>query len=310
MKAISIDAYGPPEVLKLVEMPMPKIKANEVLVKNVVASINPYDWMVRNGSMWFMAGFKFPKILGGETAGVVAEVGHAVKEFRVRDRVIVFLGRAGGYAEYVAVSESKVIALPNGVSFRYGAALPIAATTALDALYELGKIKRGDHVLINGAYGSVGSFAVQLAKEVGAHVTAVCSGVNFDGVKQLGADEVIDYTKTNFTENGKKYDLIFDTPSVLKFSDTKKSLKENGILINTLPSPLGMINMALNAVRKQKFKIIFADPTKLKIVKLVQWVSEGKLKVVIDREYPLDKMAEAHHHSETKHAKGKIIVNF
>ena len=310
MKAISLDAYGPPEAFKLVEMPMPKIKANEVLVKNVVASINPYDWMVRNGSMWFMAGFTFPKILGGETAGVITEVGPAVKEFKVDDRVIVFLGRAGGYAEYVAVQESKVIPLPEEVTFSYGAALPIAGTTALDALYELGKIKLGDHVLINGAYGSVGSFAVQLAKSAGAHVTAVCSGVNFDGVKQLGADETIDYAKTNFLDNGKRYDIIFDTPSVLKFDDAKKSLKGNGMLISTLPSLLGMINMALNAVRKKKFKIIFADPTKPKILKLAQWVREGKLNVIIDREYPLEKMAEAHRHSESKHAKGKIIVNF
>ena len=198
MKAIVIQRYGPPDVLKVVELPTPTPKAGEVLIENKAISINPYDCMARNGDMKMLEGFRFPKILGGECAGEVVETGVGVNDFRKGDRVIAFTGRNGAYREFVNLAATKCVALPDGVSFAEGASLPIAGTTAYDALHRLGKITSNQHVLIYGAYGSVGSFAVQIAKLAGAKVTAVCSTSSVEKVRALGTDDVIDYTKDNF----------------------------------------------------------------------------------------------------------------
>lgn len=310
MKAILIYKYGKPENLTLVDLPLPRPKANEVLVQNMVASINPYDCMVRSGSMWFMEGFRFPKVLGGESAGIVKEVGEKIKSFKAGDRVIVYTGRGNAYAEYVAVPEVMVTVLPETLSYSEGAALPIAGSTAYDALHVLGNIKPGQRVLIYGAYGSVGSFAVQLSKLAGAFVTGVCSTSNLSGVKALGADEVIDYTTSDFKTSIKKFDIIFDTPSVLKFREVKHLMTETGILIATLPSPGNMFYQLISTKKGKKVTTVFAKPTIQKIDYLSNLVSERKLKVILDKEYPIEQIAEAHHYSETKRAKGKIIVRF
>lgn len=308
MKAVIIRSYGPPDVFEMVELPNPAPRAGEVLIKNKSISLNPYDCMARNGEMKMLEGFRFPKILGGECAGEIEDIGASVQNFKKGDRVIAFLGRGGAYSEYVTMSAAKCVALPEGVSFVAGASLPIAGTTAYDSLHLLGNIKRGNHVLIYGAYGSVGSFALQIAKLAGAKVTAVCSTSSVEKVRALGADEVIDYTKDNFLNSDKRFDIILDTPCVLHFGLAKKILTERGILIGTMPSPGGMFTQFMSTFSKKKYKIIFADPTPEKIARLAAWVAEGKLNVIVDREYGFNELSDAHRYSETKRAKGKIII--
>lgn len=310
MKAIQISKYGKPENLTLVELPIPKIKPNELLVQSRAASVNPYDCMARSGEMWFMEGFRFPKILGCELAGVVVDKGSAVGQFRVGQRVIVFTGRRGAYAEYVAVSELNVTALPDAVSFSEGAALPVAGSTAYDALHLLSNVKPGQRVLVYGAYGAVGSFAVQLAKYAGAFVVGVCSTANLASVKAIGADEVIDYTTTDFKKMSTSFDIVFDTPTALKYREVKRLLSASGTFVATLPSPVNMFNQLFSTKKGKKVKTIFANPTREKIDFLATLVSEGKLKVIVDREYLMEQIGEAHRYSETKRAKGKLVVSF
>ncbi len=224
--------------------------------------------------------------------------------------VVVCTGRRNAYAEYLAVPEACVTLLPEGVNFNEGSSVPIAGSTAYDALHLLGAIKPGHCVLINGAYGSVGSFAVQLAKLAGAFVTAVCSTSNLLNVKSIGADEGIDYTNTDLNTLNKKFDIIFHTPSVLLYNKVKHLLTDTGTFITTLPSPATMVLQLTSTKRGKKVMTVFAKPTPEKISLLLSLVNEHKLKVVIDREYPVEQFAEAHRYSETKRAKGKIIVIF
>jgi NADPH:quinone reductase-like Zn-dependent oxidoreductase len=310
MKAIQIYSYGKPEKLTLVDLPIPTIKPTELLIQNKVAGINPFDCMVRNGSMWFMEGFRFPKILGGESSGVVVKIGSAITQYRVGQRVVVFTGRKNAYAEYLAVTEASLSSLPDNMSFNEGAALPIAGCTAYDALYLLADIKPQQWVLVYGAYGSVGSFAVQLAKLAGAFVVGVCSTPNLTSVKALGADEVVDYTTTDFRTLLLKYDIIFDTPSVLNFSGLKEVMNDPGVYIATLPTPSRMASQLLTSTKSKKLKVVFANPTSEKITNLSTLVNEGRMKVILDKEYPIEQISAAHHHSETKRAKGKITVRF
>lgn len=310
MKAAVLYRYGKPELLTVANLPTPEIKQNELLIHNAVAAINPYDCMVRSGAMWFMEGFRFPKILGGECAGRVVKVGETVRNYKVGDRVVVLTGRSRAYAEYVVATELMLAPLPENITYSEGAALPIAGCTAYDALYKLGNLKAGQQVLIYGAYGSVGSYAVQLAKLEGATVTAVCSAPNLHGVQEIGADYVIDYTTTEISVLKKKFDIILDTPSVLKFSRVREMLSQRGVYIATLPSRSGMFNQALTSFQSKKSKTIFADPNNKKIKHLINLVSNRKLKVILDTQYPIEQIAEAHAYSETKRAKGKITITF
>lgn len=311
MKAVIINKYGSSDELKLVEVPQPTIKPNEVLVKNHYTSVNPWDYKVRNGSMRIITGSKFPKILGTESAGVIEQVGNQVKDFKKGDRVIAITGiKIGSYAEYIALPASSVAKLPDNVSFGAGATLPVVASTAYNALHALGKIKTGDDVLINGAYGGVGIAAVQLAKLAGAHVTAICSTQNINQVVSLGADKVIDYTQENVYALGQQFDIVFDTVSNLDFRRIKALLKPNGVMINTLPTPKAMLTQLLTSFSAKKFKSINNNPTSENITFLAKLVADKKLRVIVDREYTLDQLPEAHQYSETGKAKGKILVKF
>ncbi len=222
MKAVVINRYGSIDELTLVDLPTPPLKDGEVLVRNKYASVNPWDYRVRNGSMKMFTGKKFPKILGVESSGVVHRVGKKVEGFKKGDRVIVSTGiKTGSYAEYVAVSPGDLSILPENLSFKEGATLPIAGTTAYNALHELGNIQKESKVLINGAYGGVGIMAVQLASLAGADVTAVCSTKPIEKVRKLGANTVIDYTTQDVYGIGEHFDLIFDTVGSLSFRQAK-----------------------------------------------------------------------------------------
>ncbi len=311
MKAVIINQYGSVKELQLTELPIPTIQSDEVLVENHFTSVNPWDYRVRNGSMKMFTGKKFPKILGVESAGIIEKVGSNVTSFKKGDRVMLSTGiKNGSYAEYIPVHASNVTILPDSVSFKEGTTLPIVGTTAYNALHQLGKIEKGDHVLINGAYGGVGIMAVQLAKLAGAIVTAVCSSKSIEAVIKLGADQIIDYTNQDIYSVGEQFDILFDTVSVLSFRKSKKLLKKEGVMINTLPTPKAMLTQLMSSLSLKKFKTINNKVDSITLTKLAQLVSQEKVKIIIDKEYDLSDLQKAHAYSESGRAKGKIVIKF
>ena len=238
MKAIVIRGYGAAEVLQYEDVEKPKIQPEQLLVKVHASSVNPIDWKTRKGMLSILTGNKFPLILGFDVAGEVVEVGSQVTRFKVGDAIYGSTSFPGGaYAELAVVTESLAAPKPKNMSYEEAATVPLAALTALQALRDLGNIKSGQTVLINGASGGVGVFAVQIAKALGAEVTGVCSSKNLDLVKSLNADLVIDYTQQDFTQGNVQYDMIFDAVAKRSFSDSRKVLKPNGVYVSTLPTP-------------------------------------------------------------------------
>jgi len=314
MKAIVYTKFGPPEVLQLKEVEKPTPKANEVLIKVFATTVVKEDPDMR-ASPGFN-GFLKPRnpILGQELAGEVEAIGSAVTRFSPGDQVF-GIDMFGAYAEYKCMPENGALALkPANMSYGEAASVPNGALTALPFLRDKGKIQRGQTVLIYGASGSVGTAAVQLSKYYGAEVTGVCSTTNLEWVKSLGADQVIDYTQEDFTENGKTYDIIFDTVGKISFSVCKGSLKDEGIYLTTVPTPVIMLQAlwpAKSGSKKVKFAATGLRPAREKIKDLVfltELIEAGKLKAVIDRFYPLEQIAEAHKYVEKGHKKGNVVI--
>ncbi|MGB3761068.1 MAG: NAD(P)-dependent alcohol dehydrogenase [Rivularia sp. (in: cyanobacteria)] len=318
MKAVVIREYGSADVLRYEEVEAPTIKADELLVKVHAAAVNPIDWKIRKGMLKIISGNKFPMILGFDLAGVVLEVGSQVTGFQVGDEIYGSLGVPGGaYAEIAAVPQKVAAIKSKKISFEEAAALPVAALTALQSLRDKANIQPSQSVLINGASGGVGIFAVQIAKALGAEVTGVCSSKNLDFVKSLGADSLIDYTTDDFTQNQMQYDIVFDAVGKQTFDNCKKVLKPNGIYITTLPNLQNIVAIARNAIAlnaltslfgTQKAKFILAQPNTADLLYLNELIESGKLRVVIDCTYPLQELAAAHIYSESERAKGKIAI--
>jgi NADPH:quinone reductase-like Zn-dependent oxidoreductase len=313
MKAIVYKKFGPPEVLHLQEVEKPTPKANEVLIKIRATTVVKEDPDMR-ASPGFN-GFLKPRnpILGQELAGEIEAIGRDVTRFKPGDQIFGF-DMFGAYAEYKCISENGALAIkPVNLSYEEAASVPNGALTALPFLRDKGKIQSGQTVLIYGASGSVGAAAVQLAKYYGANVTGVCSTANLEWVKALGADEVIDYTQEDFTENGKTYDIIFDTVGKLSFSECKGSLTDEGVYLSTVPTPVIMLQALWPAKSGKKVKFAAAGlrPASEKIKDLVfltELIEAGKIKPVIDKCYPLEQMAEAHRYVETGHKKGNVVI--
>ncbi|WP_414619645.1 NAD(P)-dependent alcohol dehydrogenase [Calothrix sp. CCY 0018] len=310
MKAVVIYEYGSADVLKYEEVEAPIIKPDELLVKVHAAGVNPADWKIRKGMLKVITGNKFPIILGFDLAGVVLQVGSQVTGFQVGDEIYGSLGVPGGaYAEIAAVPQKVAAAKSKNISFEEAAALPVAALTALQSLRDKGNLKPSQSVLINGASGGVGIFAVQIAKALGAEVTGVCSSKNLDFVKSLGADLTIDYTTHDFTKNQVQYDIVFDAVGKQTFDNCKKVLKSNGIYITTLPNLQNIVAIALTTIfGSQKAKFILAQPNTADLLYLNELIDAGKLRVVIDCTYLLKELAAAHIYSESERAKGKIVI--
>ncbi|MEH2439935.1 NAD(P)-dependent alcohol dehydrogenase [Nostoc sp.] len=310
MKAMVIRRYGAAEVLQYEDVEQPKIEPTQLLVKVRASSVNPIDWKIRQGMLSLIVGNKFPKILGFDVAGEVVAVGSGVTRFKPGDAIYgstSFPG--GGYAEFAAVPESVVVLKPTNLSYEEAAAVPLAALTALQALRDQGNIQTGQSVLINGAAGGVGIFAVQIAKALGAVVTGVSSTKNLDLVKSLGADRVIDYIQQDFVEDTAQYDIIFDAVGKRSLSETKKVLKPNGVYITTVPSPQVFLESVLTALLPgQKAKFLFEKPNAKDLLFLKELIEGGKIRAVIDRTYSLQELAAAHNHSETGRAVGKIAI--
>jgi NADPH:quinone reductase-like Zn-dependent oxidoreductase len=314
MKAIVYTKFGPPEVLHLQEVEKPTPKANEVQIKIVATTVVKEDPDMRR-SPGFNGLWK-PRhpILGQELAGEIEAIGKDVTRFKPGDQVFGF-DMFGAYAEYKCMSENGALAIkPANISYEEAASVPNGALTALPFLRDKGKIQSGQTVLIYGASGSVGAAAVQLARYYGAEVTGVCSTANLEWVKSLGADQVIDYTQEDFTENGKTYDIIFDTVGKRSFSECKGSLTNEGIYLATVPTPVMMLQAlwpAKSNGKKVKFAAAGLRPGSEKIKDLVflaELIEAGKIKPVIDRCYPLEQMAEAHRYVEKGHKKGNVVI--
>ncbi|BAZ69581.1 MAG: NAD(P)-dependent alcohol dehydrogenase [Pelatocladus maniniholoensis HA4357-MV3] len=311
MKAVVIHRYGSADVLQYEDVAPPTIKADELLVKVHASCINPADWKIRKGMLKIVTGNKFPMILGFDLAGEVVEVGSNVTRFTIGDSIYGTLKppNGGAYAEFVAVPENCTALKPTNISYAEAASVPIAGLTALQGLRDQGNIKPGQAVLINGASGGVGIFAVQIAKILGAEVSGVCSTKNLEFVKSLGADRVIDYTQQDFTQDPVQYDIIFDAVGKQSFFDCKKVLKPNGIYLTTLPTPENILpGIVTMIIPGKKAKLVLESPKAQDLIYLKELIEAGKLRIVIDRTYSLQELAAAHTYSESEHAVGKIAI--
>ena len=321
MKAIVYRCYGPPEVLKLEEIAKPAPADDRVLVKVRAASVNPLDWHYMRGEPYFMrsmAGVGSPNSIqmGVDFAGTVESVGKNVTQFKAGDEV--FGGRDGAFGEYVSVSESGSLALkPANLTFEQAAAVPIAAVTALQALRDKGKVRPGQTVLINGASGGVGTFAVQIAKAYGANVTGVCSTRNVAMVRSIGADQVIDYTKEDFTQGSQHYDLIIDTVGTHSLWEYRRALNPDGalVMVGALDKGpwLGPMWGSLKAFVvapfvHQKFIFFLAELDQTDLGVLRDLLAAGKVTPVIDRTYTLSEVPAAMGYLEQGHAHGKVVI--
>lgn len=328
MKAIVYTEYGPPDVLQLTEMEKPNPKANEILIRNYATTVNYGDLTARNFKnispgdfnmptpLWLPAriafGFNKPRkhILGSEVAGEIEAVGRAVTRFEAGDQVFGYRGqKMGANAEYLCVPENSMVTQkPANMSYEEAATVPYGATTALSLLSKV-DIQDGHKVLINGASGAIGSYALQLAKHYGAEVTGVCSTARVAFVKALGADHVIDYTQEDFTRSGKRYDVIFDVLGRSSFSRCKNSLTQNGrYLLASFKTPdlLQMLRTSLVGGKKVICALSSEDPDNLVAIK--ELVEAGAITTIIDRRFPLEQAAEAHRYVEAGHKKGHVVI--
>ena len=320
MQAIVYYRYGSPDVLRLTEVDKPSVSAGGVLVRVRGAAVNPYDWHFVRGKPYFMrlvSGLRAPKrnALGVDFSGVVEAVAHGVTAFSPGDEVYGMCD--GAFAEYLWAPETEIAQKPRTLGFDLAAAVPLAGLTALQGLRDRGQLRRGDRVLIIGASGGVGTFAVQLAKELGGHVTGVSSTKNLEMVRSLGADEVIDYTRQDFAETGQKYDLIFQLGGQHSPSRCRRALTPRGRLVlssgdseGTWIGPVDRIikAAALSPFVSQTLVALDVQRSRPDLEKLAELIDQGKLKPVIDRTYALEEVAEAVRYVEQGHARGKVLV--
>jgi NADPH:quinone reductase-like Zn-dependent oxidoreductase len=320
MKAIVYDKYGSPEVLKCEEVEKPTPGSGEVLIKVQAASVNPYDWHFMRGLPYFvrlLAGIATPKErrLGVDGAGYVEAVGRNVAQFKAGDAV--FGTCRGAFAEYACAPERTLARKPDNVTFEQAATVPIAGLTALQGLRDKGNIQAGVKVLINGAAGGVGTFAVPIAKSFGAEVTGVCSTRNVEMVRSIGADEVIDYTRQDFTRLGRRYDLLFDCIGNHSLRECRRVMNRKGIFIGVGGATgrwmFGLFvrviaSLFLSPFLNQKFVTFMAKPNSEDLAAIVELMAAGKLTPVIDRRYGLNDVPEAIRYLEAGHARGKVVI--
>ncbi len=314
MRAAIYECYGTPEVLEIKDVDLPSIKDDDrVLIRVHNASVNAFDYLYRKGYLptRLQNGFTKPKtrILGLDVAGTIEAVGKNVTKFKVGERV--FGSCLGSHAEFVCAPQSVLSLMPKNTTFEEAAAVPCAALTALQALRDVAQVKQGQKVLIYGASGGVGHFAVQLARYFGAEVTAVCSTSNLQWVKELGAHYVIDYTRENFADNGKKYDVILDAVGKRTFFSCLRSLTESGVYITEhllYPKyhPIQLIISRL--ISRKKAKVHLAKPNAEDLDFLRGLMEEEQVKPIVEKCYPFEQIIEAHRHVESGRTKGKVVL--
>jgi NADPH:quinone reductase-like Zn-dependent oxidoreductase len=320
VRAVVCTRYGPPEVLQLKEVEKPVPKDNEVLIRVHATTVTVADSRVRGFrvplSFWLPArialGLRKPKktILGTELAGEIESLGKDVKLFKKGDQVFALTGHScGAYAEYICIPEDRNVAIkPSNTTYEEAAAIPMGGLTALCFLRK-GNIQSGQKVLIYGASGSIGTFAIQLAKNFGAEVTGVCSTSNLELIKSLGADKVIDYTQEDFTKNGETYDVILDAVGKSSLSSGMRSLKKGGIYLHTVVTPA--LGVRMRWISMTSGKRVMGGTTTGRTEDLIflrELVEAGKVKPVIDRRYPMEQIVEAHRYVDKGHKKGNVVI--
>jgi NADPH:quinone reductase-like Zn-dependent oxidoreductase len=325
MRAIVQDRYGSPDVLELRELDEPAVSEHEVLVRVRAAAVNAYDWHVMRGDPYLARlaiGLRRPKapIRGRDFAGRVEAVGREVTRFKPGDEVYGDLGTAdGAFADYVSAPEDQVESKPSTLTFEQAAAAPLAGVTALMGLREVGRVQPGQRVLVNGASGGVGTFAVQLARAFGAEVTGVCSTRNLDLVRSLGADQVVDYTREDFTLEGRRQDLVLDLVGNRSLADLRRALTPGGTLVlsgggvpgeSRLLGPLTLIieGRMLSRFARHRLLVLTAAPSRERLAALRGLVESGEVTPVIDRTYPLREAPEAIRYVEREHARAKVVI--
>ena len=305
MHAVRIHSFGDTDVLKVEEVSPPEPKENEIVVRVMAASVNPVDYKIRSGKYPLVKQDQLPKVLGRDVSGVVERVGAGVRKFKKGDAVYAMLrSEVGGYAEYAIVTEDEAAKKPKQLDFVQAAAVPLAALTAWQGLFDQGGLKAGQRVLIHGGAGGVGHFAIQFAKARGAWVATTVSGKDMELARQLGADQPIDYTAEKFEDAVNDIDLVYD----LIAGETQKRsfavLKDGGTLISTLQKP----DEAELARRHARGAHYLAKPNAAQLSEIATLIDAGKVRVVIDAIYPLEQAARAHRHMEDDHIAGKVVL--
>lgn len=313
MKAAYISNYGGPEVMKFGEIPSPALIAGMVIIQVKAVSVNPVDFKIRDGAMKIFTGKKFPKVLGHDFAGIIDQIGDGVTEFKKGDKIYgfaaVLFGKTGAMSELAMVSTKQLRKLPEGMSFEEAATIPVGALTALNGLQKAGNLQ-GRKVLVNGATGGVGHFAVQIAKAKGAYVTATCSTRNIDLARKLGADEVIDYTKQDVASLNAKFDSILDAFGKISYSNAVRLLNRKGVYASTLMMPTSF----LSSFYYKLFYNKTLTPATVKgkpedFLEVEELFKAGKLKPLIETTFPLEKAKEAFNLLETGKPRGKVVIS-
>ena len=310
MKAYVYRKYGPPEEVKSIEREVPSPKKNELLIKVKAIGLNPLDYRIRRGSLSPFTNFNFPRQTASDFSGEVVELGSEQSSFKIGDLVygMVFQLSSGASAEYIVSKEDHLFHAPESLKLEEAASVPLAAQTSLQALRDIGQIKEGMRVLINGASGGVGTFAIGLSKIFKAHVTAVTSFRNTSLVNELGADEVIDYTKDDFTNLKEPFDIIFDCWGNKNFNIVKNNLSPSGVYISTIPNSKNFLSSLKTSFTSKKGKVVLVKSKKEDLAFLKKVIENGELKVIIEKTFFQDEIVEAYKHLEKKRTKGKVIV--
>jgi NADPH:quinone reductase-like Zn-dependent oxidoreductase len=306
MKAIVIHEYGGPEVLKYEDVPQPKPKQDELLIRVIAAGVNPVDGMIRAGMLDKEGHRAFPIVLGGDISGVVEKVGSKITKFKSADPVFAYvsLDNSGGYAQYALVTEREAAPKPKSLTYVEAAAVPIVALTAWQALIDTAKLKAGQTVLIHGGSGGVGSFAIQIAKARGAKVIATASTANQDLLKQLGADVAIDYTKQNFEDSAKDVDVVLDSIGKDTLARSYGVVKKGGIIVSLVARP-DPAELEKHGIRGEAFSV---DPNSDELGEIGKLIDEKKISVIVSQTFPLSEARKAQEQVATGHTRGKIVL--
>lgn len=312
MQAAVIRKYGDPKVLCIESMPEPKPRPNEIKIKVMSSSVNPVDWKVRSGSIAVLSGWRFPRILGADFSGEVVACGSGVENHKPGDAVFGFssaITQAGAYAEYMCCPVSRLAKKPEALSHTLAAAVPLAGLTAYQALYKYGNMQPGMRVLVTGATGGVGHFAVQVAKAAGCEVWGVCHSRNAELARTFGCHEVLPYDQIDHTRKKQRYDLIFDAAAKYGYFACRSRLTEKGVFVSTLPIFSVLVMHAVSVLsigRKGRFIPVGANVADLE--SLARLCNEGSVKPFVENVFPLSQIADAHALSETEKVRGKIVI--
>lgn len=310
MKQIQVHQFGGPEVIKTVEVEMPQLDHWEVLVKVKYASANPKDVLLRKGKLKAYLSISFPLTLGQDLSGVIVKVGKKVTEFKKGDHVFGMTNRHnnGTLAEYVKMTPNEICLMPENLSFETAASVPLTAQTALQALKDIANVQTGQRVCINGASGGVGVFAIQIAKALGAHVTAVSSAKNQAFCMELGADEHIDYAEKPIKNWPTDFDVFFDVFGNYAWRTSRHLIKEKGWYLTTVPNAKNIGDTILSYLKIRKSRLVVVESHTSDLMILKEWLESGQLKPVVEASYPMHQLAEVHHRLETKRTVGKLVV--